>query len=352
MQPISKYLDSQNKLSYIFQKAYKIGFASVERTCKSDKLLALIKQEVFPKKMQDKMEYITAFMDFRKIVPQLVEKDDMINNYNKENKEKELENITSYFCCGENLEIFEQPLVDRLDDLCKKKKIIFINIGIEGYFVNRYAADNYAIHGTCAILIPNKDNYNLYYINSHGQDVLYNTNFEMVKTKTRVNTIKFARPIDCIVIKAICDYMKINHDINIHYDSTEKHNYYGVNLQEGDDHGVCYIFPIVIYYYFGIYFTEKKALCSGGKVRYVKPFQNLLKNNDIDLMVHACFADFDAEVTKILFDSLNKKKTEKNSTDTINLLTKSVNNSKFRFVKNITNTIISFISQAYFMKKI
>ena len=174
----------------------------------------------------------------------------------------------------------------------------------------------------------------------------------MVKTKTRVNTIKFARPIDCIVIKAICDYMKINHDINIHYDSTEKHNYYGVNLQEGDDHGVCYIFPIVIYYYFGIYFTEKKALCSGGKVRYVKPFQNLLKNNDIDLMVHACFADFDAEVTKILFDSLNKKKTEKNSTDTINLLTKSVNNSKFRFVKNITNTIISFISQAYFMKKI
>ena len=70
MQPISKYLDSQNKLSYIFHKAVNIGFASVERTCKSDKLLALIKQEVFPKKMQDKMEYITAFMDFRKIVPQ------------------------------------------------------------------------------------------------------------------------------------------------------------------------------------------------------------------------------------------------------------------------------------------
>ena len=136
------------------------------------------------------------------------------------------------------------------------------------------------------------------------------------------------------------------------YQRTEKHNYYGVNLQEGDDHGVCYIFPIVIYYYFGIYFTEKKALRSGGKVRYVKPFQNLLKNNDIDLMVHACFADFDADVTKILFDSLYKKKTEKNSTATINLLTKSVNNSKFRFVKNITNTIISFISQAYFMKKI
>tara|TARA_B110001454_G_scaffold18483_1_gene16945 strand:+ start:553 stop:1590 length:1038 start_codon:yes stop_codon:yes gene_type:complete len=345
-------MDSQNKLSYIFQKAYNIGFASVERTCKSDKLLALIKQEVFPKKMQDKIEYITAFIDFRKLVPHLEEKGTKFANYNEKDKEKELENITSYFCCGKNLEIFEQPLVDRLNDLCKKGKIIFINMGIDSYFVNRYAEGNYAIHGTCAILIPNGNDYNMYYINSHGHDVLYNTNFETVKTKTRINTIKFTCPVDCIVMKAICDYMKINHDINIHYDSTEKHNYYGVNLQEGDDHGVCYIFPIVIYYYFGIYFTEKKALRIDGKVRYVKTFQNLLKSNNIDLMVHVCFADFDTEITKILFDSLHKKKTEKNSTATIELLTKSVNNSKFRFVKNITNTIISFISQAYFMKKI
>ena len=250
------------------------------------------------------------------------------------------------------MQIFEQPLVDRLNDLCKQRKIIFINFGIEGYFVNRYAYDNYAIHGTCAILIPNENDYNMYYINSHGQDVLYNTNFETVKTQTRINTIKFTHPVDCVVIKEICNYMKINHNINIHYDSTEKYNYYGVNLQEGDDHGVCYIFPIVIYYYFGMYFAERKALNVNGKIRYVKSFQNLLKNNELDLMVHTCFVDFDTEINKILFNSLRKKKTEKNCAATIELLTKSVNNSKFRFVKNITNTIISFISQAYFMKQI
>lgn len=348
MNPISNYLNSPNKLSYIFNKAFKIGFASLERVCLSDKLLSVIKDEVFPKKMKEKMEYITAFIDYKKLVPQIKKYE--MNNANE--KKNELEEIPSYFCCDENRTIFEQPLVDRLKDLCINRKIIFINFGIESYFVDRYTEGNYAVHGTCAILIPNEKDYNLYYINSHGQDVLYNTNFEIVQTKTRLNTIKFDKPVDCVVIKAICNYMKVNHDILIHYDSSEKYNYYGANLQEGDDHGVCYIFPVVIYYYFGIYFTEKKRLCVGGKVRYVKSFQNLLKGYNVDLMVHTCFADFDTEITKILFNSLHKKKTEKNSTNIIGLLTKSINNSKFRFVKNITNTIISFISQSYFMKQI
>ena len=52
------------------------------------------------------------------------------------------------------------------------------------------------------------------------------------------------------------------------------------------------------------YFTEKKTLIVEDSTRYVPTFKELLKNDNVDLMVETCFADFDKEITKILYKSI------------------------------------------------
>ena len=40
------------------------------------------------------------------------------------------------------------------------------------------------------------------------------------------------------------------HNLNIQYDFSETHNYIGGDLQTGDNFGICFIFPYIIWYYF------------------------------------------------------------------------------------------------------
>ena len=40
------------------------------------------------------------------------------------------------------------------------------------------------------------------------------------------------------------------------FENTNKYVYYGANLQEGDYEGVCFVYPQIVWYYFGKYFTN------------------------------------------------------------------------------------------------
>ena len=72
-----------------------------------------------------------------------------------------------------------------------------------------------------------------------------------------------------------------------------------------------------------------------------------MKNDNVDLMVETCFADFDKEITKILYKSICKGATEKNK-KTLHPLTKRVEKAGTLFVKKVVNTFVCYISQKYF----
>ena len=40
----------------------------------------------------------------------------------------------------------------------------------------------------------------------------------------------------------------------------EKHNYYGADYQSGDHHGICFIYPYIIWYYFCKYYDCSRNL--------------------------------------------------------------------------------------------
>lgn len=334
-------LGKTNKINYIMKKAFACGL-SAPTPNHSNIILHLIKKSTFTKYMSKKMEYSSVSIDFKDFVPNLK---------NKSLIYKEFDKIETYFCDNKNL-IYFMSLGDRIYNLAVERKIIFINMGIDKYFVDKSETSNYSVHGVCLILVPRiKWGYDMYYINSHGNAMNLTSFYETIKTRTRMNRYDFGEPVDCLVINSLKEYLNVKYKLNVHYDTSENYNYFGVNLQEGDEYGACFIFPIAVYFGLGKYFTEKKELMVDGCSRYVPPFKELLKKGKVNLMVEACFTDFDKEITKILYKSIYKRATRKNK-KTLKPLTERVEKAGTLFVKKIVNTFVCYLSQKYFMDQL
>ena len=65
--------------------------------------------------------------------------------------------------------------------------------------------------------------------------------------------------------------------------------YRGANLQTGDIRGFCYVFPGLIYYYIGLYYSKPRII--GDKVMVDTVF-NLLRRGDITKFAHSIMCDF------------------------------------------------------------
>ena len=125
------------------------------------------------------------------------------------------------------------------------------------------------------------------------------------------------------------------------YRGNELDTYYGVNLQSGDDHGICFIIPFILYYYLGNNYyksfdKENDLFSSANK---------LLSENRLMDFVHYSFIELNPEFKNIIINNLWAK-------ERLALLEKSLEKSGYRFIKNISNTFVSFIGQSYFQKKI
>lgn len=83
-------------------------------------------------------------------------------------------------------------LFDCLDYMISMKKIVFLRIGVEDYGADKFK-DKKSImvaHGAVAILIPNGNTYRMFYINSHGQDMVSTNFYDFPLTRTRDRHIK------------------------------------------------------------------------------------------------------------------------------------------------------------------
>jgi hypothetical protein len=150
-------------------------------------------------------------------------------------------------------------------------------------------------------------------------------------------------------MKTLADYCNKKFNTNIYYDYTMAHNYFGVNLQEEDNHGMCFIFPSIVYYYFGKYFTEKRTLVAGSQTQVLPSFKEMLDTGKFNLAIHSCFMDFNTTIKMRIFTHLRNQETHE---QLVEKLIKVLSKSKSHFLKNVTNTMANFINQDYFLKKI
>ena len=87
--------------------------------------------------------------------------------------------------------------------------------------------------------------------------------------------------------------------IKLKYNKTAKHNYYGCNLQNGDWYGVCYIFPLIIWFYFDKYYYQNRMV-GDRKTINIPSNYHMLKTKQLNLFVKSCFLYFSTDFDKVL----------------------------------------------------
>ena len=296
----------------------------------------------FSKKMKRKMVYTLMDIDYLQIVPHIIDR-------NQEALEKGIKNVDVSYFEGNNKEMFEDSLVNYLTENISNRKIIFFNLSLRNYCYDDEEEDRYATHGSCAFMVPRiGKGYDLYYVNHHGEAMDGTLDYERVLTRTRNQKYSFKQPVDFIVLDQIVKYMNTRLRETIYYDFTTRHNFYGINYQEEDVHGFCFIFPIIIYYALGKYFNEHKTLSVGGVFKNLNPVSQTLKEGKLNFFIHSCFTEFDLSYNEVVFNFLGTEKEEKKFMEELDAVLAKL---KFRFLKKLAGYMYQYLTQPAMLKK-
>ena len=297
----------------------------------------------FSKKMKRKMVYTLMDIDYLQIVPHII-------NRNQEALEKGIKNVDVSYFEGNNKEMFEDSLVNYLTENISNRKIIFFNLSLRNYCYDDEEEDRYATHGSCAFMVPRiGKGYDLYYVNHHGEAMDGTLDYERVLTRTRNQKYSFKQPVDFIVLDQIVKYMNTRLRETIYYDFTTRHNFYGINYQEEDVHGFCFIFPIIIYYSLGKYFNEAKTLNLSGVTKNLNPVSQTLKEGKLNFFIHSCFTEFDEGYNQVVFNFLGTKKEEKKFMEELDTVLAKL---KFRFLKKLAGYMYQYLTQQVMLEKL
>ena len=312
MNTIQQY-NSSNKLNYIFKKAWKLGFSHPNiYGNKSQMLYRVIQQCCFK---QNKVELINVQFDFLDIIP-------CVHTPTFNEKMSKL-NCYFYTKYKKKWVCWEQPLVDKIEECLTEKKALFLMVDLINY---SYYEKKYCTHATCIIINEGK----IHYINPHGESMKEINTFQIyTKRSKRAIKIKFQESLDMIFMKRFIKFLNRKLTTNLLFKNNKSHVYNGPCLQIADNHGICFIFPIIIWFHYeNTYQTSKNTLKKGNLTKFIcesiKKFHPKLEN------------------------IINNKKTWENCDDVSNTLEKL----NYSFIKNVCNKTISFMSQKYFMNKI
>ena len=246
-----------------------------------------------------------------------------------------------------NYEYNYEYLYSNIQSYISKRQIIFIMIGMEEYCLIEGINDNfYATHSTCLVLIPRKDKYDAYYINSHGRDMGDTKQYVRRVTRKRTKTISFNIPSELVFIRDLIGYWNTLVDfnknkINIDWDMSPRHTYFSTDLQAGDYHGACFIFPQVLWHHMGEFYTQKKELCEDWGRIEIDSGENLLKNGQLSIFVKYAFLDF----------GKNYKETFIRNIDTVykmsidDPLQKTISERRIAFIKCILCSLVRYMNQ-------
>ena len=93
----------------------------------------------------------------------------------------------------------------------------------------------------CALMFMNEGR--LVFINPHGCDSLDYQEYDYIATKSRIGSKQLRTHVDELVVTCLVEYMR--RFMPVEWKAGGRHNYLGKCLQEDDDIGICFSFPIL-----------------------------------------------------------------------------------------------------------
>lgn len=293
------------------------------------------KSKIFTKSLSRKMKTITIEIDYKYFC-----------DYWKCSQSRRLEGryrdmLVSYFM---NNICRDDFLEDVIVKHTKKRNILFLNFNFCDYGLDDDIDYNeYVPHGCVLILLPHKGRYHAYYINSHGKDLLLYDTYGYKISKKKKREIKYDVPVDVMFIDTYLNFLRKNYEIDVVYNSTDKHNYYGCDLQSGDNHGICFIFPYIIWYFFGKYYNKERHYFFKGKKITLKSTRKMLLGGNLTECIESFILGFNEKYdTLFLKGQLDKSYNREKYTKKLD---KVIEKSGTIFVKKILGVFIPFFSQ-------
>jgi len=254
-----------------------------------------------------------------------------------------LVNDTNFdFCFAnyyENDEFLTLELFEKIVEDVGNRKAIFLNVDLGGYGYNAKEDANFYRHGISIIFQPDEDCYKGIIINSHGNNTFHD--IETILSKRRIKKVIYKEGIDVALMRKLVNFLNkhlIENSLQtIKYIGDETDTYLGANLQSSDWRGFCYMYPFIIFHYYGKYYNSKRKL---GGILKIESSSKLLKNGNVTRFVHSIFAEFNERFKEKILEI-------KNSQDKkyFNILDNVIVRQDYRFIKDIISPYLSFLNQ-------
>jgi hypothetical protein len=288
------------------------------------------KNQFFSKSVSKKLKIVNVEINFR-----------LFCDYWKCKKSRRLEEnyqgiMASLYFKNKYIENFLEDIIVKNTN---KRNILYITIDFMDYGLDDDIKDNeYVAHCGVLIMLPNRGKYQAYYINSHGLDLLDYTTYEYKLGIHKKREIQYEKPVDVMFVSTYLNFINKKFKTGIAYDTTEKHNYYGTDLQIGDHHGVCFIFPYIIWYYFGKYYNTKRYYYPNEERIVIKSCREMLLKGNLTECIESFILGFNKKYDIAYLKNLTRKKKTKK-------LNKILEKSGTIFIKKLLGVFIPFFSQ-------
>ena len=327
---------NNNKIDDFIKKASKLECNILNTETFMHETLHKIKDTFFKKKMKDKLHIYQTIIEVEKYFKYTpnVKNDNYYNNILKKT------DCGVYRYINKKYHWNYEYLIPNISDSMDESKIIFIILDFEDYGLDNN--NDYEAHSTVLLFLPeNKKkyfNYNCYYINSHGINSLDDKFYEYKLSSKRKKRCKLNKPFDFKFIEMLVNDLNKNTSHKIKYNNN--HNYLGTNFQASDSKGICFVFPIVIFYYFGLNYFNNLIIKNTKESIKIKSGQDLISNNQLNLFIESMFVDFCSDFKIILIEKIKYP-----NIDFTDILTEVIENKKLLYCKIILRAIVKFMLQ-------
>ena len=123
----------------------------------------------------------------------------------------------------------------------------------------------------------------------------------------------------------------------VKYIGNKKDTYLGANLQCSDWRGFCYMYPFILFHYYGQYYNSERTL---GDCLTIQSSSKLLKNGNVVKFVHGVFAEFNERFKEKVIEIKNSENKKY-----FDALEDVIVSQDYRFIKDIISPYLSFLKQ-------
>jgi hypothetical protein len=139
---------------------------------------------------------------------------------------------------------------------------------------------------------------------------------------------------------------------HINYDTTSEYNYQYANLQSGDNYGLCFVFPFIIWYNI-IYEINRVCVINNytntNKSIYLSSSRKLLENKKLFEFINKAFIMYDSSFERIIYDTITNTAS---IADASKVIEEFIERKGTLFLKKIIGAIVSFVGQKLIKDKL